>query len=173
MVILFKPNHTKIRRSQVKITVVALMIAALALAGCQGKPKTEAPTNQQAAATATAAQPDAAPAQAGKPEMPKDAAHATAKADPHAGMQTPAKIPAGVPTKSGKVLQMLDGGQYIYLEVQGDDGKKVWVAAMPMKVAKGDKVKYADAPALPNFPSKTLNRTFDALVLSSAVEVVK
>ena len=68
---------------------------------------------------------------------------------------------------------MLDGGQYIYLEVQGDDGKKVWVAAMPMKVAKGDKVKYADAPALPNFPSKALNRTFDSLVLSSAVEVVK
>lgn len=154
-----------------KISIVALMIAALALAGCQGKPKTEAPTNQQAAATAPAAQPDAA--QAGKQEMPKDAAHANVKADPHAGMQTPAKIPAGVPTKSGKVLQMLDGGQYIYLEVQGDDGKKVWVAAMPMKVAKGDKVKYADAPALPNFPSKALNRTFDALVLSSGVEVVK
>ncbi len=47
------------------------------------------------------------------------------------------------------------------------------MAALPMKVAKGDKIKYADAPALSNFPSKTLNRTFDALVLSSAVEVVK
>lgn len=156
-----------------KLTVAALMIAALAMAGCQSKPKTEEPTNQQAAATAPAAQPGAA--QPGKQEMPKDAAHAAvaAKADPHAGLQTPGKIPAGVPTKSGKVLQMLDGGQYIYLEVQGDDGKKVWVAAMPMKVAKGDKVKYADAPALPNFPSKALNRTFDSLVLSSAVEVVK
>jgi hypothetical protein len=40
-------------------------------------------------------------------------------------------------------------------------------------VAKGDKIKYADAPALPNFPSKTLNRTFDALVLTQAIEVMK
>lgn len=144
-----------------KTTVVALMIAALALAGCQDKPKTEAPTNQQAVASAD-----------GKPAMPSDAVHGGAKADPHAGLK-PMPIPAGVPTKTGKVLQVLDGGQYIYLEVQHDDGKKIWVAALPMKVAKGDKVKYADAPALPNFPSKTLNRTFDALVLSSAVEVAK
>lgn len=153
-----------------KTTVVAMMIAALALAGCQDKPKTEAPTNQQAAGALPAGHPPVGgmPAADGKAAKPAEAV----KGDPHAGLK-PMPIPAGVPTKSGKVLQMLDGGQYIYLEVQLDDGKKVWVAALPMKVAKGDKVKYADAPALPNFPSKTLNRTFDALVLSSAVEVVK
>lgn len=152
------------------IVVASLMIAALALAGCQDKPKTEAPTNQQAAGQLPAGHPPVGgmPAADGKGAP----AAATKGGDPHAGLkQMP--IPAGVPTKSGKVLQVLDGGQYIYLEVQHDDGKKVWVAALPMKVAKGEKVKYADAPALPNFPSKTLNRTFDALVLSSAVEVVK
>lgn len=152
------------------IAVASLMIAALALSGCQDKPKTEAPTNQQAASQLppghppvggmTAADSKAAPAAAAKGE------------DPHAGLK-PMPIPAGVPTKSGKVVQVLDGGQYIYMEVQHDDGKKLWVASLPMKVAKGDKVKYADAPALPNFQSKKLNRTFDALVLSSAVEVVK
>lgn len=152
------------------IVVASLMIAALALAGCQDKPKTEAPTNQQTAGQLPAGHPPVGgmPAADGK-EPP---AAATKGGDPHAGLK-PMPIPAGVPTKSGKVLQVLDGGQYIYLEVQHDDGKKVWVAALPMKVAKGEKVKYADAPALPNFPSKTLNRTFDALVLSSAVEVVK
>lgn len=151
-----------------KTTVVAMMIAALALAGCQDKPKTEAPTNQQTAALPAGHPPvDGMPAADEKAALPADA-----KGDPHAGLK-PMPIPAGVPTKNGKVLEMLDGGQYIYLEVQHDDGKKVWVAALPMKVAKGDKVKYADAPALPNFPSKTLNRTFDSLVLSSAVEVVK
>lgn len=154
-----------------KTTLVAMMIATLALAGCQDKPKTEAPTNQPAA---SAALPAGHPPVGGMPAADgKSAAPAgDAKADPHAGLK-PMPIPAGVPTKSGKVLQVLDGGQYIYLEVQHDDAKKVWVASLPMKVAKGDKVKYADAPALPNFPSKTLNRTFDALVLSSAVEVVK
>lgn len=154
-----------------KLIVAALMIGALALAGCQDKPKTEAPTNQQTAG-APAAQP-VGPAQPGA-EKPKDAIHGAAPADPHAGMPTAGgKIPAGKPTKTGKVLQFLDGGQYVYMEVQGDDGKKVWVATMPMKVNKGDKVKYVDAPALPNFPSKALNRTFDALVLSEGVEVVK
>ncbi len=158
-----------------KVTIVALMIAALALAGCQDKPKTEAPTNQPVAGTLPAGHPPVGgmpPAAEGKPGMPNDAVHGGAQADPHAGMK-PMPIPQGVPTKSGKVLEVLDGGQYIYMEVQHDDGKKIWVAALPMKVAKGDKVKYADAPALPNFPSKTLKRTFDALVLTQAVEVVK
>lgn len=158
-----------------KVTIVALMIAALALAGCQDRPKTEAPTNQQTAGALPAGHPPVGgmpPAAEGQAAMPKDAVHGAAQADPHAGMKA-MPVPQGVPSKTGKVLQVLDGGQYIYLEVQHDDGKKLWVAALPMKVAKGDKVKYADAPALPNFPSKTLNRTFDALVLTQAVEVVK
>ncbi len=155
-----------------KATIVTLMIAALALAGCQDKPKTEAPTNQQTAATLPAGHPPVGgmpPAADGKPGMP---AEATKGGDPHAGLK-PMAVPQGVPSKTGKVLEVLDGGQYIYLQVQHDDGKKIWVAALPMKVAKGDKVKYADAPALPNFPSKTLNRTFDQLVLTQAVEVLK
>ena len=158
-----------------KATVVTIMIAALALAGCQDKPKTETPTNQTAAAGLPAGHPPVggmAPAAEGKPAMPNDAVHGGSKADPHAGLK-PMAVPQGVPTKSGKVLEVLDGGQYIYLQVQHDDGKKIWVAALPMKVTKGDKVKYADAPALPNFPSKALNRTFDQLVLTQAVEVVK
>ncbi len=156
-----------------KTTLVALMIAVLALAGCQDKPKTETPTNQQAAAALPAGHPpiDSMPGAAGgKGAAPADAA--TKGGDPHAGMK-PMPVPAGVPTQTGKVLQVLDGGEYIYLEVQHADGKKVWVASLPLKVVKGETVKYADAPALPNFPSKVLNRTFDALVLSSAVEVVK
>jgi uncharacterized lipoprotein len=157
----------------VKVTIVALMIAALALAGCQDKPKTEAPTNQQATTALPAGHPPVGgmPPADGKSAMPKDAVHGGAQADPHAGMK-PMPIPQGAPTKSGKVLEVLDGGQYIYLSVQHDDGKKIWVAALPMKVSKGDKVKYADSPAIP-MHSKSLNRDFDALVLTQAVELVK
>ncbi len=164
-----------------KKTIFAIIIGTFALAGCQDKPKTEAPTNQPAAATQQApgnlppGHPPVGgtqPAADGKqPDMPKDAAHSRANADPHAGLK-PMPIPAGVPTKSGKALQVLDGGQYIYLEIQHDDGKKSWVATLPMKVAAGDKVKYADAPPIP-LHSKSLNRSFEALVLSQAVEVVK
>ncbi len=156
-----------------KKTVLAIIIGSLALAGCQDRPKTEAPTNQQAAATLPPGHPPvggAQQAQDGKPAMPKDAVHGT-KEDPHAGLK-PMPVPDGVPAKSGKVTELLDGGQYIYMEVQHDDGKKTWVAALPMKIAKGDKVKYADSQAIP-LHSKTLNRSFDALVLSQAVEVIK
>lgn len=158
-----------------KVTIVALMIAAFALAGCQDKPKTEAPTNQPTAGALPAGHPPVGgmpPAPNGKPAMPNDAVHGGAQADPHVGMK-PMPVPQGVPVKSGNVLEVLDGGQYIYMHVQHDDGKKIWVAALPMKVAKGNKVKYADSPALPNFPSKSLNRTFDSLVLTQAVEVLK
>ena len=157
-----------------KITVISIVIAAFALAGCQDKPKTETPVNQQAAGALPAGHPPVGgmpAAQEGKPAMPKDSVHGASQADPHAGLKT-MPIPAGVPVKSGKVLQLLDGGQYIYIEVQHDDGKKTWVAALPMKIAAGDKIKYADSPAIP-LHSKALNRSFDALVLSQAVEVVK
>lgn len=159
-----------------KATIIAVMIAAFGLVGCQDKPKTEAPTNQQQAAVPAlpAGHPPVGamtPAPEGKGAMAKDAAHGAAES-PHAGMK-PMQIPQGVPTKTGKVLQVLDGGQNVYMEVQHDDGKKVWVAAIPIKVAKGDKIKYVDSPALPNFPSKSLNRTFESLVLTQAAEVVK
>ena len=154
-----------------KPTTIILAVAMLALAGCQDKPKTEAPTNQAASQQLPAGHPPVGGMPAAAPgQMPKDAAHGGG--DPHAGLK-PMTIPQGVPTKTGKVLQVLDGGQYIYMEVQHDDGKKVWVSAMPMKVAKGSRIKYADSPALPNFPSKALKRTFDSLVLTQAVEILK
>lgn len=163
-----------------KKTAVAIIIGSLTLAGCQDKPKTEAPTNQQAAAQQAApglppGHPPVGgvqPPPDGKPGAAPGASQGGTKEDPHAGLKN-MPVPAGVPTKSGKALQVLDGGQYIYLEIQHEDGKKAWVATLPMKVAAGDKVKYADAPPIPNFPSKSLNRTFDALVLSQAVEVIK
>jgi hypothetical protein len=155
-----------------KTALVVLSIATLALAGCQDKPKIEVPVNQQVSGGLPAGHPAVggmAASQDGKPAMPVDS---SAKGgDPHAGMKSVA-VPQGVPTKSGKVMQLLDGGQYIYMEVQLDDGKKVWVSALPMNVAKGDKIKYADSPAIP-MHSKVLNRDFDALVLTQAVEVVK
>ena len=153
-----------------KHTALVLSVAMLALAGCQDKPKTEAPTNAANAQLPAGHPPVGGMPPAGSGQMPKDATHGGG--DPHAGLK-PMSIPKGVPTKSGKGLQVLDGGQYIYMEVQHDDGKKVWVSAMPMKVDKGARIKYADSPALPNFPSKSLNRTFDQLVLTQAVEIVK
>ncbi len=149
-----------------RLSIVALMIAALAMTGCQDKPKTETPTNSLPSGL-----PEGHPPVGGM-AAPGGSAATDQGGDPHAGLQ-PMAVPQGVPTKTGQVLEILDGGQYIYMQVQHDDNSKVWVAALPMEVASGDKIKYADAPALPDFPSKTLNRTFDQLVLTQAIEVVK
>ncbi|CAH2030109.1 hypothetical protein [Trichlorobacter ammonificans] len=144
-----------------RTTVVALMIAALALAGCQDKPKTEAPTQPQAAGQPAGHPPVGAP-------MPGAPA-----GDPHAGMK-PADIPAGVPTKKATVVQTIDADVYTYIEAKGDDGKNVWMALPKTKVDKGASIEYpSDVPALPKFTSKTLNRTFDNILFVSGIKILK
>lgn len=152
-----------------KTAVVTLMIATLAIAGCQDKPKTEAPTNQQ-----TAAMPAGHPPMPGTDKvMPADAAHAGAKADPHAGLK-PVELPPGTVTKKATVLQTIDADIYTYIEAKGDDGNNIWMALPKIKVDKGAKIEYpSDVPAIPKFSSKTLNRTFDNILFVPGIKILK
>lgn len=69
---------------------------------------------------------------------------------------------------SGKVLETMDSGGYTYLQV--DTGKaQQWVAIPQTKVKVGDDVSYHDGMAMPNFTSKSLNRTFDSIVFSAGL----
>ena len=81
------------------------------------------------------------------------------------------EIPAGAGHR-GKVLQVLDAGGYTYLEVE-EKGKKVWVASLKVKAAKGDTVEFPDSKPMENFPSKALNKTFDKVFFAEGVRVVK
>ncbi|MCX5869840.1 MAG: DNA-binding protein [Deltaproteobacteria bacterium] len=66
---------------------------------------------------------------------------------------------------SGKVLETMDAGGYTYLQV--DTGKaQQWVAIPQAKVKVGDDVSYHNGAVMPNFTSKSLNRTFDSIVFS-------
>lgn len=71
-----------------------------------------------------------------------------------------------------KVLQVLDGGGYTYLEVS-DNGNKYWVAAPQAQVKAGDSVNIAPGNMMTNFTSKALRRTFDSILFTGGVEVVK
>lgn len=145
-----------------RTTVAALMIAALALAGCQDKPKTEAPTSKPEVAGQPAGHP---PVGASMPGAPAG--------DPHAGMK-PTEIPAGVPTQKATVVQTIDADVYTYIEARGEDGKNVWMALPKTKVDKGASIEYpSDVPALPKFTSKTLNRTFDNILFVSGIKILK
>jgi hypothetical protein len=134
-----------------RTSLVLLTIAALALAGCQDKPKTEAPT---------------APGMAGQP-----AAEAKPAGDPHAGMKVQ-EIPAGS-GKKAKVVQTMNSGGYTYVEASDDKGQKTWLALPETKVAVGDAIEYPEAPPMVNFQSKTLNKTFEKILFIPGIRITK
>ncbi len=76
--------------------------------------------------------------------------------------------PAGaspVPTRSGTVLETMEGGGYTYANLD-QDGKQVWIAVIRASMAIGDRVEYVEQMRMPNFTSKTLNKTFDEIVFA-------
>lgn len=62
----------------------------------------------------------------------------------------------------GTVLQALDGGVYIYLQVRTDAGSE-WLAAAHLDVKAGDRIRYSDGIWMHDFFSKHLRRRFDAI----------
>jgi hypothetical protein len=66
---------------------------------------------------------------------------------------------------SGKVLETMNSGGYTYLQLDTEKGP-VWVAIPQSQVEKGQKVACQPGAVMTNFPSKTLNRTFEAIVFS-------
>lgn len=143
-----------------KTALFLLVIAALAFAGCKEKPKTEAPQ-----------QPASMPAQGQGQMPPGHPGGAAPGADPHAGMKAQ-EIAAGT-GKQGKVTQTMNSGGYTYVEATNDKGEKVWMAMPEFKVKVGDTIEYPDAQPMLNFPSKTLNRTFDKILFIQGIRIVK
>ena len=138
-----------------KTALVVLSITALAIAGCKDKPKTEAPV----VAPQHGQMPAAAPG------------GTTPGGDPHAGMKAQ-EIPSGA-GKKATVTQTMNSGGYTYVEAADEKGAKVWLALPEIKVAKGDKIEYPEAPPLSNFQSKTLNRTFEKISFIPGIRIVK
>ncbi len=136
-----------------KIIVTVIVIATFIFVGCKDKPN----------AQPTSASQDSA---AGR-ELQPSSTHGPA-ANPHAGMK-PQEMAMGGDHK-GKVVSAVNAGGYTYIEVE-EKGKRLWVAVMEVEVKPGDEVAFPDSPPLENFQSKTLNRTFDKVILSPAIQV--
>jgi len=103
----------------------------------------------------------------GGDEAPAPSASAPAQAP--ASSAPPA--PQGNQTQ-GKVVQAMQAGMYTYIEADVG-GKTVWLAASKVDVNVGDTVRWGDAAMMKDFPSKTLNRTFDEILFTSKVDIVK
>jgi hypothetical protein len=66
---------------------------------------------------------------------------------------------------TGKVVETMNAGGYTYVCLE-KGGTKTWVAVPEMKVTVGSNMAFQPGSVMPNFTSKTLNRTFDSIVFS-------
>jgi hypothetical protein len=106
---------------------------------------------------------------AGCGEEPPAAQNQAAKPSAQMAPTTPAE-PAAAPGKSGKVLESMDAAGYTYVQV--DTGTETfWAAAPQFAVKVGDDVVVPEGMPMPNFSSKTLDRTFDMVYFVPSVLV--
>jgi len=69
---------------------------------------------------------------------------------------------------SGKVVETMNAGGYTYVCV-AKNGAKTWVAVPEMKVTMGQELTFLPGSPMPNFTSKSLNRTFDSIIFSAGL----
>ena len=79
-----------------------------------------------------------------------------------------ASAATNMPTVTGTIIETMDASGYTYMLVESGD-KKSWVAIPATTVEKGAEIKYYQGMVMENFTSKTLNRTFDAVIFSSGL----
>lgn len=70
---------------------------------------------------------------------------------------------------SGTVLETMNSGGYTYFNIKDKEGKERWVAIPETKITKGEEIRYYDGMVMKNFTSKTLKRTFPAIIFSSGL----
>lgn len=149
---------------------IAPFVVLLLLASCgkKGEPA-KGPIAPEAAHAPASAPTGAPPAEAieGK-KPPSDPVHAGTAKDPHAGLERQA-INAGTGRK-GRVVETMNAAGYTYLRVD-ENGSSVWLAVMEVPVKVGDIVEFPDSQPMTGFRSKTLNRTFDAILFVPGIRV--
>jgi len=69
---------------------------------------------------------------------------------------------------SGKVVETMNSGGYTYVSLE-NNGKMTWVAVPQTTVKVGQNVTCEPGMAMPNFTSKTLNRTFASIIFSGGI----
>lgn len=67
---------------------------------------------------------------------------------------------------TGKVLQVINGGGYTYVELRKKSGDKVWIAVSAAEIPVGSEQSFNPGMVMPNFESKTLKRRFDSIIFT-------
>ncbi len=72
-------------------------------------------------------------------------------------------------TVNGIVMETMNSSGYTYMNVDTGE-EKVWVAIPEADIKTGDKVTYQQGMVMSNFQSKSLNRTFAAIIFSPGLQ---
>src|SRR6185369_246400 len=85
----------------------------------------------------------------------------------------PAPPPEPTEPHTGKVLQVINGGGYTYVELREKSGKKIWLAVTAAEIAVGSQQTFSPGMIMRGFESKGLKRTFDEIYFTELVAPVK
>jgi len=70
----------------------------------------------------------------------------------------------------GRVAETMDSAGYTYMRIE-NGAINVWVAVLQMEVEVGDQVTVEGGSLMQGFRSRSLDRTFDAIVFASRAQV--
>ena len=73
-----------------------------------------------------------------------------------------------VTTHSGVATKIIKTAGYSYINIE-ENGKKFWIAVAGGEFKKGQKITFIEEMWMPDFKSKTLDRTFDKILFASVV----
>jgi hypothetical protein len=100
----------------------------------------------------------------------EDAPAPTTEAAKPSAQTAPAAAPEVAPGKTGKVTETMDAAGYTYVQI--DTGaEQFWAAAPQFAVQVGDDVVVPEGMPMPDYHSKTLDRTFDMVYFVPSVMV--
>ncbi|MDT8419042.1 MAG: hypothetical protein RQ754_01270 [Desulfuromonadales bacterium] len=78
--------------------------------------------------------------------------------------------PVDLIKSSGTVVETFNSGGYTYICLE-KDGQKSWAAVPPVEVKVGADVSVRPGMEMPQFTSKTLNRTFENIIFSPGIQI--
>ena len=88
------------------------------------------------------------------------------------GQPSTASPTSSAAAPNGTVVETMSSGGYTYLLIE-NGGQKKWAAIPNAEVKVGQQVELAPGMTMNNFSSKTLGRTFEAIVFSQGLVSVK
>lgn len=74
------------------------------------------------------------------------------------------------PFYQGKVLNIRQGGSYIYIEIQEQTHKSFWIATNSADAKIGDFIRFQKEIVVKNFKSKALDKVFKELMFASNLQ---